>query len=925
MRANKGCRRVSATGQQPNNPGYCFLTFPSPAHAAAILAQVNNGSSSIPMPNSTKPFSLNWASAVPTPIALAIPNNVQQYPKEYSIFVGDLAPETILTSSPFSAIRCKSAKIMLDPVTGVSRGYGFVRFGSYRYDDFRLFFLRKYPQLDVDVDFIILGRRYAEPSDECFSTARAAICWRGQSDKDDRYSVYHVAVCAIGNCKTNVEFARGVYDFGGVVEASCAGSSDFRECPNGEQLTSTDPDFTDFLCSVWGNPLCQGSGWEALWIKQRRQRLKLLSKPLCNNSRRVAGAVDKFKQNKLTDFFGVATEETQNEENPQDIEDIGAEDTGRICITGPKWLFTRAASPEPEEDEAYLSRPLPDPSVNYTAWLKAMRPRWKKQQEARWNVAESATSVVIPSMFATTKVRTGRRWDIVQIRASKTPGRFILWLSIEGELRAMPLQIPREFYIHLKTPEEEAFQSQFYSFEKVTRHLPRDVPCSHLYKISVRENVYHEIQEHFIDLTNDLNIPLVVRGLIKRGRTCMTLNRGQSVGFDLSQLDRAETLSRQKYLDGGIGGKYIFIYHACSANSPLHVFAIFLPSGPDYGSSISVTYPDTLEFSPEYHSTDITALKAISRELGVLEDKSFTVFPVLSMGKSKGAHTLDVFPWKTNVAPKMLHRYLSLGTWLDRLISMSQYYDVPIGHLEDDQALFVSDITFARKLIQQDMVLWWSPGEEPDLGGAEQDKRPVEDFPNSEFSSPDSYSNFCLKITVRNLAVNSVIHSIVVNELEGSGGSTAFDSVSRTLDDRLILATSKPPGTAQGTSMPFSSLESAMPLSAYTHFSPVPRKIYPAIRRGRLAPFPISSIRRGKQVPFPVKPIRTESIGETRAVGEETRAKRLELLRKRYHDIKLASPMLQSALKSALMSPELARPPGLSWFGVPGDMQDIAE
>ncbi|KAJ7579680.1 hypothetical protein C8J56DRAFT_1169553 [Mycena floridula] len=564
--------------------------------------------------------------------------------------------------------------------------------------------------------------------------------------------------------------------------------------------------------------------------------------------RRVAGAVDKFKQNKLTDFFGVTTQETQNEENPQDIEDIGAEDTGRIRITGPKRLFTRAASPEPEEDEAELSRPLPDPSVNYTAWLKAMRPRWKKQQEARWNVAESATSVVIPSMFATTKVRTGRRWDIVQIRASKTPGRFILWLSIEGELRAMPLRIPREFYIHLKTPEEEAFQSQFYSFEKVTRHLPRDVPCSHLYRISVRENVYHEIQEHFIDLTNDLNvsavyeqqIPLVVRGLIKLGRTCvsldssMTLNRGQSVGFDLSQLDRAETSSRQKYLDGGIGGKYIFIYHACSANSPLHVFAIFLPSGPvklhlvdpatrrqhiprlpetyadlrqsrekDYGSSISVTYPDTLEFSPEYHSTDITALKAISRELGVLEDKSFTVvissskdqsyfdrlvpkltkFPVLSMGKSKGAHTLDVFPWQTNVAPKMLHRYLSLGTWLDRLISMSQYYDVPIGHLEDDQALFVSDITFARKLIQQDMVLWWSPGEEPDLGGAEQDKRPVEDFPNSEFSSPGSYSNVCLEITVRNLAVNSVIHSIVVNELEGSGGSTAFDSVSRTLDE----------------------------------------------------------------------------------------------------------------------------------------------
>ncbi|KAJ7048380.1 RNA-binding domain-containing protein [Mycena amicta] len=69
------------------------------------------------------------------------------YPKEYSIFVGDLAPETsnsdlvAVFRNPVLGLRndrapkfirpftsCTSAKIMLDPVTGVSRGYGFVRF-----------------------------------------------------------------------------------------------------------------------------------------------------------------------------------------------------------------------------------------------------------------------------------------------------------------------------------------------------------------------------------------------------------------------------------------------------------------------------------------------------------------------------------------------------------------------------------------------------------------------------------------------------------------------------------------------------------------------------------------------------------------------------------------------------------------------------
>lgn len=155
------------SGQQSNNPGYCFLTFPTPAHAASVLNQVkhqqgNTGQSPakaapITMPNSTKPFVMNWASSMlaASPLATAFPAATtgtqpapaQQYPKEYSIFVGDLAPETsnsdlvAVFRNPVLGLRndrepkfirpflsCKSAKIMLDPVTGVSRGYGFVRY-----------------------------------------------------------------------------------------------------------------------------------------------------------------------------------------------------------------------------------------------------------------------------------------------------------------------------------------------------------------------------------------------------------------------------------------------------------------------------------------------------------------------------------------------------------------------------------------------------------------------------------------------------------------------------------------------------------------------------------------------------------------------------------------------------------------------------
>ena len=117
------------------------------------------------------------------------------------------------------------------------------------------------------------------------------------------------------------------------------------------------------------------------------------------------------------------------------------------------------------------------------------------------------------------------------------------------------------------------------------------------------------------------------------------------------------------------------------------------------------------------------------------------------------------------------------------MTALAEYYDVPIGHIDGDQPLLLSDVVFARRLISQDMILWWSPSGRPDLGGLEDDTRPVEELPNTEFITPGCYSNVCLEVTVRNLSVNSVLHAMAVNELEGSGGTTAFDSVSHTIEE----------------------------------------------------------------------------------------------------------------------------------------------
>ncbi|CEP12538.1 hypothetical protein [Parasitella parasitica] len=104
--------------------GYAFVDFGTATAARRAMNHYNG----VLMPNSLKPFKLNWASG-----GGLIDRREDRQP-EYSIFVGDLSPETteidLLVVFQSRYMSCKSAKIMTDPRTGMTRGYGFVRFAE---------------------------------------------------------------------------------------------------------------------------------------------------------------------------------------------------------------------------------------------------------------------------------------------------------------------------------------------------------------------------------------------------------------------------------------------------------------------------------------------------------------------------------------------------------------------------------------------------------------------------------------------------------------------------------------------------------------------------------------------------------------------------------------------------------------------------
>ena len=107
-----------------SNAGYCFVDFEN-TDAATRALQLNGQI----IPNSNRQFKLNWASGG----GLADRSRDDRGP-EYSIFVGDLGPEVneyvLMSLFQGKYTSCKSAKIMSDPISGMSRGYGFVRFAD---------------------------------------------------------------------------------------------------------------------------------------------------------------------------------------------------------------------------------------------------------------------------------------------------------------------------------------------------------------------------------------------------------------------------------------------------------------------------------------------------------------------------------------------------------------------------------------------------------------------------------------------------------------------------------------------------------------------------------------------------------------------------------------------------------------------------
>ncbi|XP_018571015.1 DNA polymerase epsilon catalytic subunit A [Anoplophora glabripennis] len=438
-------------------------------------------------------------------------------------------------------------------------------------------------------------------------------------------------------------------------------------------------------------------------------------------------------------------------------------------------------------------------------------------------------------------------WQVLQVAATGTPGEFRVWALVQSELHLVKLIVPRMFYANLRTPkvaEEGAL------FKKCNRMLPRSRPVHNLYLYSVPEEVFQEYgKKVYLDQTDsnvegvyETQVTPLFRALLHIGCVCKALPRVQNPDrFMLDELDMI-SVGRQPYLPKD-SLRHLYFYHHKHPSKSQHMFALFL--NPLKKAHIIVVdtvrtnlmpnmvglyqaermakkekNPDDDLLPPEEISfevrveTDIAQVYKIFQKLlqTYKDDKKgptllaiqstmalpnlqvhishFTDFPQVQIHVQDPEELYNVIDWQKVGARAIVRHYLNSERMLEYMTEQCRYFHVPLGNMPDDPAIFGADLFFARHLEKHNHVLWCSPTDKPDFGGSqENDARLLAE--NQEGSSEVCntqgwYSSVCVELDIDSLAINTLLQSHHVTDIEGTSNATAFDAAGTTSIDDMM-------------------------------------------------------------------------------------------------------------------------------------------
>lgn len=608
--------------------------------------------------------------------------------------------------------------------------------------------------------------------------------------------------------------------------------------------------------------------------------------------RRIRNKEDKFQQKKLTDVFEFGkkpplSEISRNVNGAKvgaDMEDFGATPLSKFKpataakVVSASQKRKAVDGPEPRSENPFDALPDKMPSIteDYQGWLKYQKKKWKIQKQARKRRRQlfgekrgDATDAIGTFFRAQAELVYTSDWQVLQLRESESPGEVQAFVLIDKKVHKLKVIVPRQIFLNLKEDDLPDVDVRGVEVEKITNYtLPNGHPSTHLFKLTMPEQVYVKEREKLAMLFNhqsvegvyETQVPLNLRAMLDLGCVCTfdesqrgVLGKGLEQGFDLSTLRTVPP--KKPYMSAAPMG-YMALYHVSAGER--QIFALFSSMKAEakiivlnrarseqgmpnvdriYQDLLArkfeaahgqpwqevIEYPEALHFKTVQVTTQRRALQELGdavkkmqkEESGpmmlVLQSQSAQMlmhdlpvlqgFPVLKLSPDEHDKQLPPLGWQAFVAKRLVDHYLDLGEWIEHLVRFSRYGNVPLCNLQKDDPRFLIDIAYARRLQKERIVLWWSDDARPDHAGHQKDDilGAMEMVEMPAVNNPGTYSSVCIDLSVKNLAINTILSSAVLNDAEGSSDplgvsgagaqEDALDETAQTIHSENAFAT----------------------------------------------------------------------------------------------------------------------------------------
>ena len=565
---------------------------------------------------------------------------------------------------------------------------------------------------------------------------------------------------------------------------------------------------------------------------------------------KIAVQEDKMQQKSITKFFGAGTKKEIQSKAIKDIEDFVDLDDATLLKAKSGKVTTRkrklreaqrARVAEDEKNEAILSGTCPLMEIDYVGFLTYQKAKWLLQAQSRerrlklfGESTDSSNRSSVSSMFRRNGEKVaGTDWEILEYKMDPIkPGALRVSVSISGKVHLLLFYIPKTIYATFKrdVPLKKHMVNCEIEASKAT--LPNGHDSTHLYKITMPENVYNEEISKVDSILHDSNIIGVYESEIT-ALDCAIINLGNCVKFDHSRIGALGKclkngftikdlmkVSNKPYLKHF---KMDILYLLHIVTNSYEFFAVFstwdtvvdlfilkpsssaqeLPTGSDkiykeiYEArkdkleplSGIINYQKELTFERQYFNNPGALYKKVNALFRKVHEKRNNkallivqspfcskLLNLLENAKefptvqmSVGEVALPAVGWQSLITERIIKHYLQLASWTKNLIDLSSHSGIPICNLQVENMGYIIDIQYARLLAENNVVLWWSSQPYPDHGGFEADRlEGASSFDFVTINNPEIYETACLEIDVGTLTINTLLTSSLINEAEGA-------------------------------------------------------------------------------------------------------------------------------------------------------------